>query len=487
MTVETVQPTHEGTGPGTERPAPVDLGRVLGLTVLVLTLLLVTQVGAQAVNNGDAWFHLRLGHEFWGSWSLWHPGAPTRFATSDWVPTQWSTEMLSAKAEDWFGLPGVAWMYGAVYVSFVVAVYAAGRRLAGPLPAAAAATLAVFAASTTLSARPQVVSLVLLAVTVRAWWGTIEDGRPRWWLVPMTWVWATAHGLWTSGVLLGLVCVVGLVLDGRARGRGALRLLAVPVGSLVAALLTPVGPAILTSQVAVSRRTPMIAEWGATSFRTLPALVLAAMVAVVVLLGLRRGRVPWPAVLMLGLAVGWGLLVTRMVAPAAVVVAPLLAQAMARRVAGRDRPRVPRGEKVAVAVVVLACLAGLAVAVPTTADHAADVPTGFTPRLAALPRGSAVLVEDSTGAWLEWRFPGLQPVIDGLLDAYPVDYIQRFDDFRDVRPGWRGFVAGSGAQYGVMLRGSAASTALVERLHWRVLGTDHDWVLLAAPGAEALS
>jgi hypothetical protein len=467
-------------------PAPSPVRRVLDhapLAILLLLMLLVTKVASKPLNNGDTWFHLRLGHELWGPWSLSHPGQPTRFATAHWVPTQWSTEMLSAKLEDWFGLPGVAWMYGVVFLAFLLAVYLVCRRQAGPVSSAVASGLTVFAASTTMSARPQMVSLVLLAVALGAWFATARDGRPRWWLIPMTWVWATAHGLWTTGIVLGLVCWLGLVLDGRARGRRAWQLLAIPVGSFVAALLTPVGPRLVTSQLEVSKRTPMIAEWGATSFRTFPALVIAVMIAALVVLWLRGGRVGWMPVLLLGVACGWAMLVTRMVAPAAVLVAPLLAQAAtaALPAARRRLARLP-AETVTIGVAAVACLAGLALAVPQTADHAAGVPTGFAARLSALPEGSAVLVEDSTGSWIEWRFPGVQPIIDGLLDSYSVPYMRDFDVFWRAEPGWDRFVSRTGARVGVMLKGSTATTALEEQLHWRPVQYDGDWVYLVAPG-----
>jgi hypothetical protein len=344
--------------------------------------------------------------------------------------------------------------------------------------------LVVLAAMPTLSARPQVVSLVLLAVTVHAWLRTWEDGRPRWWLVPLSWVWATAHGLWSAGLLLGVVCVVGLLLDRRVRGRGALAAAAVPVLCLVAAALTPVGPRLLLAQLAVSERTSMIPEWGATSFRTFPAFVVALMVAALVVLWTRRGAVPWTHVLLLLTGAGWALLVVRMVPMGAVVLAPLLACAVqaASPVVRRPPTRAATGFVVAAAAVYLVALA---LVVPRTADVPAGVPTRFEPRLSALPAGSTVLVEDGTGSWIEWAAPQAHPVIDGMLDAYPVDYIRDFYAFRGVQPGWQTFVRGSGARVAVLQRGSAVTGAMRDRLGWRVVQTDRDWVFLTAPTVAA--
>jgi hypothetical protein len=283
-------------------------------------------------------------------------------------------------------------------------------------------------------------------------------------------------------VLLGVVGVVGMLLDRRVRGRGALAVGAVPVLCLAASALTPVGPRLLLAQLAVSDRTSMIPEWGPTSFRTFPAFVVARMVASLVVLWTRRGGVPWTHVLLLLTGAGWALLVVRMVPLGAVVLAPLLASAIQAisPVVRRSPTRTATGF---VVVAAAAYLVVLGLLVPRTADVPAGVPTGFGPRLAALPAASSVLVEDGTGSWIEWAAPQVHPVIDGMLDAYPVDYIRDFYTFRGVQPGWQEFVRGSGARVAVLKRGSAATGAMRDRLGWRVVQTDGDWVFLTGPAA----
>jgi hypothetical protein len=465
---------------------------IAAFVLLSLLLVLVLCFSALHLGNQDTWFHLVLGDRFRHGWSLQHPGALTPFATADWVPTQWSTEVVASQVEAWFGLPGVAWLFGALYLALVLTTYVSCRRLGGRLGSAAATALVVLGCAPVLSARPQIVSLVLLTVTVAAWLRTADDGRPRWWLVPTTWVWATAHGLWSAGVLLGLVCWLGLVLDRRVVGRRALRLLAVPVLSLVATMLTPVGPRLLTSQLAVGARTSMIAEWGPTDFRSVPTLAVALMLALVVVFWARRGRVSWLRLGLLLLAGGWALLVARMVSLGAVVLAPLLAEAIGHALEQTRSPvpaphvrttrrRMPRWERVTLLTAAVGYLATLAVAAPHAADRPDDVPAALAPRLAALPSGSTVLVEDGIGGWMEWRVPSVAPVIDGMLDAYPVDYIHRFFAATRVEPGWRTFVSDSGAGVGVLRAGSPLSAALQDQLGWRRVARDSHWVYLAAP------
>ena len=57
--------------------------------------------------------------------------------------------------------------------------------------------------------RVQLVSFVLFAVTLHACIGMVRDRRPRWWLVPVFWLWACCHGLWIFGLLIGLVWLIG--------------------------------------------------------------------------------------------------------------------------------------------------------------------------------------------------------------------------------------------------------------------------------------
>jgi hypothetical protein len=92
-----------------------------------------------------------------------------------------------------------------------------------------------------------------------------------------------------------------------------------------------------------------------------------------------------------------------------------------------------------------------------------------------------VLVEDGIGGWMEWQVPQVHPVIDGMLDAYPVGYIRDFLAMTRVEPGWRGFVEGSGARAAVLDRGSPLSAAMQERLGWHVVQRDRSWLYLEAP------
>ena len=453
---------------------------VVGYVVLGAVLLLVTRNSWRPLGNPDTWFHLRIGQELLGPWKVSDPGTLSAFATADWVPTQWSAQMLAAAIFDQFGLPGVAWLFGIVQLAAVAAVYVLCRSRSAPLVAALVTVLAVLASTPSFSARPQIVSVVFLAVTVGAWMKSLDDRRPRWWLVPMTWIWATAHGFWSVGVLVGFVACIGLVLDHRPVRRDVLVPFAVPVLSLLAACLTPVGPALVGTQLAVSARSSMIGEWGPTSFRQAPALLVALMLAVLIVVWVRGGRVRWSEILFMLLAAALAAYAVRMVALGALVAAPLLASAL-QNLIGRTRPPPTRRGLAGLAATLAGCGILLALVAPHTAAKPTDVPVDLSGRLAALPAGSAVMVDGTVGSWIEWRFPGLNPVIDGMFDAYTLEYMRKYASAIALEPGWQQFVDGSGAQVAVLAKDGPVATAMVERLGWRRDRTDGAWVLLEAP------
>jgi hypothetical protein len=484
---EETAPTRRTTDEASPDPgSSISLRTVVSLLALFVVMARVTLHAAAPLDNSDTWFHLRIGSELLGPWSLRHPGQLSSFGDVAWQPTQWSTEMLAAQFERWFGLPGVAWLFGALFLALVVAIYVVCRRQAEALPATVATGLAVIGTTAQLSARPQVVTLIMLVAVVWAWLRAERTGRVPWLLIPLTWVWATAHGMWTVGVVVGIVWCIGLVLDRTVDRRTSLRMFAVPVLSVVAACLTPLGPRLLATQLAVGERSAYIGEWAATSFREIPAFVVALMIGLVVLRWAVAGRrVPWTHVLLLLLACGWAMLVGRMVSCAAVLVAPLLAAALQEALGDQPvRQRLPRLERVILAAGTAVMLVGLALAVPSTADKPGGVPAAFGSRLAALPAGTPVAVEDATGAWMEWKYPGLNPVIDGMLDAYSVDYIKRYADYVDVKPGWREFLARSKARVAVVRENSPLSEAMRRELHWRAVDRTGHWVYLVAPPAS---
>jgi len=448
--------------------------------VLVGVAAVLLGKAAMPLHNLDTYFHLRFGHEFLtGAWSLRHPGSVSTHATQDWLPTQWLPEVVMAQTEEWWGLAGVAWLSGLLFLSLAGALYAACRRQAEPVVAALVVALALEACTRGLSMRPQVISYVLVVVTTAAWLRARETGRPPWWLVPVAWVWTTCHGMWPVGLVIGFVAVAGLALD-RAHPRPVLlRMLAVPALSVVASLLTPVGPGLFGAVLRVSSRARYFYEWGPPHFTQPHAVALLVLLALAVVPRVRRGPLAWSDVLLLGLAALWAVYSSRTLPVAACLAAPLAAAAL--QPALGSRPPVLRRERLVLVAGSVLALVALAVVVPHTADRPRETASWLDGALGGLPEGTAVVDDIGFGGYLMWRFPQLDLVMHGYGDTFTDAELERNADLSEVRGGWVEALKDTGAEYAVLPPGSPLAYNLRELEGWTVVENGDDLELLEAP------
>jgi len=432
-------------------------------------LAILVRVAAAPLSNTDTYFHLRFGSEFLHHWSLRDPGSVSTFATASWLPTQWLPEVVMARADEWFGLAGVAWLFGVQLMALMTTLYLVARRWVDPLLAVTLTAAALVASSKGLSMRPQTLSFLLVAVTAAAWMRTREDGRLRWWLVPMTWVWAMVHGMWPVGIGLGVVAVAGLALD-RVRSRDELgKALLIPVLSAVAAALTPLGPGLYGAVLGVGSRSKYFSEWNTPDFTQLSCIVLGLMLALAVVLFVRRGRATWFDLLLLLTAGACAVWSWRTVPVAAVVLVPLIA---AHAGPARDGQPVARPGRVELGLVVGAvvlALGALAAAAPASADNPPPQPSWVDPALQSLPRGTPVMGEWDWGGYLMWRYPQLDLLMHGYGDTFTEAELQRNTDIAGLAPGWDDELRATGVRIAVLRPTSAVAYALEHQFHWTVL------------------
>ncbi len=448
------------------------------LPLLGLCVLLGAAVRQQLLpgTDNDAWFHLRMGSEFRTGWDIGDPGHLSRFDSADWVATQWLPQIGMAALVDAAGLGALLWAVGTLVLLLVCVVYLTCRREASPLPAALATGLTYVAAAPGLGPRPQLLSYVLIAVFCAAWLQTMRDEKPRYWLVALAWLWPMLHGMWPVGVLMGTVAVAGMALRRQTPARTLGRLALIPLLSLVLAGCTPLGLDVYRSRGAVGSRSSYVAEWASPSFSGLDTLPLLAMVAIVVVDGLRRGTVGWPEVLWLGLAIAWALYSVRTGPVAALMLAPLVARAVQQLV-----PSVGPPSRRELAVVLGAAAGASAVLVPVAAQRvaAAVVPAWVDAHLDALPAGTAVLDEWDFGPYLLWRHPDLHVVAHGYGDVFTPDELARNAGIMRQAPGWREDVAGLDAEVALVDPDTALGYALLEDTErWELVESDDRFALL---------
>jgi hypothetical protein len=464
-----------------ERPSAV--ARVLGMApyaLLGMVLLVWVKVIARPLTMPDTFFNLRYGQEFLsGHWSLTNPGSPTSFATAHWTPTQWSSEVVMAWFQNHFGLAGVLWLMGSIGLLLLVAIYRLARLEGGPMAASLVTAVTVFLMSVSLSPRAQLISYLCTAVFVIAVMRMRADGRVRWWLVPLMWVWVTAHGMWPVGLSIAAVGALGIVLENRSRE--VTRRMVAFVGLLVvAAAATPVGVKAYEAVMAVSSRRSYIIEWAPTNFMSPANALLAICFVGVLVAGLRRStRMPWTDTLLLVLGLGWALYCSRGVPVAAVILVPYLARVLQQGMRTR-RTHAREGWIVGViAVAASAVLAGSAAGQPGAPFQNGSWETAA---LNAMPAGTVVLNEPTLGGYLIWKYPSLTVTSYGYFDTYTDAQFNELVQLQHALPGWVEDVRTSKAKVALLATNSPLAYGLVQTLHWTVVQGDASYELLRAPG-----
>jgi hypothetical protein len=455
------------------------MDRLASLTLLALIPMALLRIGLRPVGDPDTFWHIKAGEHLWQTWSFVAPDALSRFSEHPWVLHEWLPELAFFGASSAGGLPAVAWLNCAAIGVLFAVLYLLCRQWVPLMSGAILATAGVFGASASLSPRPQLVTFILLALVTTAWIRTAEDLRPRWWLIPLTWVWACSHGLWFAGVIAGCAAVAGLALDRRLTGRQGLTLALLPIGCAVAGMLTPVGPNLLVAALRIGDATSLVTEWAPPTI-TSPnvALTLSLALALILLWSRRTRRVSWAHLALLTVAVGWTLLYSRTVALGAVMLPPLLATAWPILEASSSASR--RAERVTLWGSVAASLVVAALVLPSLAK-APGMPHDLDKELDKLAPGTVVFDDYSVGGWMLWRHPKLAPVIDPRIEVYDASYVNAYRAAMAVAPGWEATVTSTGADHALLRAGSPLAWALADYAGWVTVATADGYALLREP------
>ena len=465
--------------PAATRPADPRLLRPSGATA---TVSLAVFLALHSRTDPDTWWNLRAGQYLLDTRRFVGPEPWVRFATRPFVLTEWLADIAGSTLYGWFGLPALSWMLSACVLALVGAMLVAARRVADVVPAVIAVLAGLVVATGSLSQRPQAVSFVLVMVTVIAWWRTANDLRPRWWLVPLTWVWACLHGFWLFGPVIGAAMVVGLLLDRRLDRRSFLSLSGLVGASLLAAGLTPVGPRLLTLPFQVrSAAAGLVLEWQPSNTHSPTTLMALAMISGIALIWVRRpGAPPWWQLGQLALALVLSLAYARLLSVAACLLVPLLASALQSR-HPQSVDVAPRSERTLWAGLFVAATVATAALAPVFAGQPHGVPVRLSSQISAIPAGSVVFDDYGMGSWLLWSARQVTPVVDGRIELYDQKYLQDYANALTVGAGWSDFLTHTGATYALVADRSPISAALTDRLHWQALGRDAGFILMKAP------
>lgn len=456
--------------------------------VLAGALAIPLATAALPLTDPDTLWHILVGQRLWQTWQFVGPAPRPGLLSGDYVYHQWLPQLAAAGAYAAWGLPGVALLAHVVRVAVLAAVYRLARSHGSPAAAAITVVLSVVALAGAFTARPQLAALLLLAGSVYGWRSTVRDGRFRWWLALMSWVWACSHGTWVVGLAVGALAVAARWWTHRPTvPRGPLALLA---ACGLAGFATPLGFTIVGAFDSVRAVAWFADEWRPPTLADPPFVAFLVILAAILVGWVAQRRRPSVFDTLSALfAFGLAMSSYRGVALGAVIDGPVLAGALTvDRSAGRARwpaparhTRLGRAESVLLALPVMLSVILAASVAPQTAASPANAHDAFSDSLRSLPVGSVVLNDVALGGWLLWTYPNVVPVVDTRLETYGPEYLRTVVAAYQVQPGWESLVDRTGARAAILPADSPLATALVITRGWTTAGDDEGFVLLLAP------
>lgn len=405
-------------------------------------------MAARTPLDSDLWWHLAAGEQ-----TLQH-GRPLLIDTFSytragevWINHSWLGQVVLAlvhRAGGWYGVCALVAALAAL--SFVLVF----RQMKGPpIYRAFVIVLAALVAAPVWSPRPQLFSLVMLALVSGIALRYREQGRaPLFWLPLLFVLWSNLHGGYPLGLLL-LGCVLaGALLDrllgredaltGRAMGRLALWSLA----CAPAVLLNPNGLdmwRIPFQTIGVELLQQAIPEWASPDFHALfqqPFMVMLAGLLFVIGLAGRPTR--GEDLFKVGLFAAMGLVARRNFGPFALVCAPVLAEHgwvvieriwqrwSGLRVSPAAGKPLPLGVQRVVNLLIVLTL-GLACVIKVYSVSQPEVLEGYLAE--RYPQGAVawlhanrpegrVFNEYAWGGYLTWALPEYPVFVDGRTDLF---------------------------------------------------------------------
>jgi hypothetical protein len=454
------------------------MATLLFLAIALAALLMPAQ--------NDTWWQLRAGREMWLTGHvLLHDTFSYTVSGAFWPNHEWLSQLLFYAAYAAGGMPLVTMVSAIAVTAAWVLVW---RMTPGsPRSRFLLTSLAVVSASTIWSPRPQVLSLLLLAVTV-----SLLRSRRYVWLPMVFLLWANLHG----AVVMGLLVLAAALAAAAVQSRQHARALAIACACcLLTTLATPLGVGFWTEIPRSLGRIRQlgIAEWAPprlTAASLIPFWLMAAALLALMVARSRdwRRNVRAPeagdltvcacALALLPLA----LTAERNVPSFLLLAVPAIAVLSRGRPAGdgggparaAERPRLNGAIAVAAAVLVTG---GVAYAYATPVDHLRWAPLPEA-SLAALRACHGNLYNRyDEGGYLIWFAADHKVFLDGRQDPYPVDLVKhqvQVERSGDFEPLFR--------RYDIRCAYLPAESLIGARLAeagWKTLFRDARWAVLA--------
>jgi hypothetical protein len=451
----------------------VDVDRLVGRLLLVATFVLACAMPA----TGDTFWQLRAGRDIWQ-----HDAVPTvdRYSTigwgRSWDDVGWGWQAVIEPIHRLGGMPLLTLGCALLAVAALVVV----RRLApSSIAGSVVLVLVVPLLATRWSLGPQLVTLLLVAVTLACLAGE------RLTALPVLFV------LWAN-LDVGVAAGVGLLLLGAALAlvshlrehspRTALRLRRMLLVTVLCGLLTvlnPLGPNIW--RTLLSRSTGILAGPTALHLDAVSIATWTWLVAISALVVHRRARfADWATHVVLVAFAGTavlGVVSVRNVGLLMLVTLPTATIALAPTTRPR-RARVRRPAPVLAATVTLAALAVTALWVWPT-DRQGWTPMGPVARSAVQDCRSPIYNTRAEGGVLIWFVPSVPVFVDDRAGVYPASFLR--DEQRLEATGDHHDLFSTYAPHCAVVPPDSPVARALRRDGWSSRYADRGWTVLVPP------
>ena len=477
----------------------------------------IASMSITTAQDPDVFWHVRTGQWIWAhqrvpkvdpfSWT-----APGR----KWIAHEWLTEAIYASLHSAFGWVGIAVLSALIITTGWMFVRATCMRLgAGPLASSSATLLAAIASLHTWGTRPQMISLMFVAITAYLLAdanapsdeSTPPTGKRLFLVVPMMLLWANLHGGYIFGI--AMLCAYMVAIAGEFAIRrvvGVSRVVAwrtavgptpalarnavlATIAATAATLINPNGLEGFTypfSYLGENASTKYVIEWFAPDFSKAqywPFAVVAALFAAALV---KRIRTIPPHLLTIGLPFAFlAFQSVRNITQFVIIAAPLLALLFSKA-AAKQRPAHPDDRKI---TAIVGAMMGVAVIVLSTSTltasanakvQAKEFPVEATKALAELATTSDVRMfnQYDWGGYIMLAAPELKVFVDGRPDMYGDEFVDRYMSTWWLKAGWKERLAEDGVNTVIANPKSDMIRALRKDTAWTSVYDDSVAVIL---------
>ena len=338
----------------------IDSGIDLGTAVVMVLAVAGFVVGAREITDNSLLTHLGTGRLILDERAVPMVDPYSYVAAGEpWTVQSWLVSIIYASLDSTMGGWSIRLMNGLIGSALILGVWKLTEPAKQLVTRVGLVSLSLLIGTFLWPPRPLLFGLLMAVLALQVAQGL----RPRWWLLPIFWVWVNSHGSFVLGIgILGAI-MLGAAIDAKALPWKEIRDLGAGVLGCIVAMVNPLQWRLLWFPFHMMSRGEAldgVSEWASPSFRSPIEQVFLLLLVLIVVAAVRGAR--WRTLLPALVFFVTGLMAVRNLGLASLVIIALVApslHSMFGTLDGKTRGALPR----MVAVVAAAGIGVSAVAV----------------------------------------------------------------------------------------------------------------------------